>query len=116
MVTVSYHCPRCGAIAELERDAYLADKCVTAEPLEGWQYADAYEGSEVGRTPGDAGGERRDPRAFEDADGVVIVCGAAETAGEGCGEPYYLNFVKFDDGEEVDPGVPVEGPRFDFRV
>lgn len=97
MVIVSYHCPRCGAIAELERDPYLADKCVTADPLEGWQYGNAF-------------GE------FEDADGVVIVCGAAETEGEGCGEPYHLNFVKFDDGEEVDPRVPAGGVRFDFRV
>ena len=95
MVTVSYHCPRCGAVAELRRDAYLADKCVTEEPLEGWEYANAY---------GD----------YEAADGVVIVCGAAETDGEGCGEPYYLNFVRFEDGEEVDPGLSVDGPRFDF--
>lgn len=41
MVEVSYHCPRCGAVAELECDAYLADKCVTAGPLDGWEYADA---------------------------------------------------------------------------
>jgi len=95
MVTVSYHCPRCGAVAELERDAYLDDKCVTAEPLEGWTYADAYE-------------------AFEDADGVTVVCGAAETDGEGCGEPYYLSFVKFEAGEEVDPGLPFDEPNFDF--
>lgn len=96
MVAVSYHCPRCGAIAELERDAYLADKCVTPEPLDGWTYADAYDD-------------------FEDADGVVIVCGAAETDGEGCGEPYYLSFVRFVDGEEVEPEVPVDDVRFDFR-
>ena len=95
MVGVSYHCPRCGAVAELERDAYLDDKCVTAEPLDEWEYADAYED-------------------FDDADGVVIVCGAAETDGEGCGEPYYLNFVKFEGGEEVDPGLPSDEPNFDF--
>lgn len=95
MVTVSYHCPRCDAIAELQRDAYLDDKCVTADPLEGWEYADAYD-------------------TYEDADGVVIVCGAAETDGDGCGEPYYLNFVNFDDGEEIDPELPYDDPRFDF--
>jgi hypothetical protein len=95
MVTVSYHCPRCGAIAELERDAYLNDKCVTPDPLDGWEYADAY---------GD----------FEDEDGVVIVCGAAETEGEGCGEPYYLSFVKFDQGREVDTNINSADPNFDF--
>jgi hypothetical protein len=114
VVTVSYHCPRCGAVAELERDAYLADRCVTAEPLDGWEYADAWEDSESRRASGDASGERSDPRAFDDADGVVIVCGAAETDGEGCGEPYYLSFVKFEDGEAVDPGLPYDDPRFDF--
>jgi hypothetical protein len=97
MVTVSYHCPRCGAIAELERDAYLNDKCVTPEPLEGWEYADAYDD-------------------FEDngADGVVIVCGAAETDGEGCGEPYYLSFVKFEEGREVETNINSADPNFDF--
>lgn len=116
MVTVSYHCPRCGAIAELERGAYLADKCVTAEPLDGWEYANAYDGLAERRETDGAGAEPRDPPAYRDADGVVLVCGAAETEGEGCGEPYYLNFVKFDDGDEVDPGLPVEGARFDFRT
>lgn len=95
MVDVSYYCPRCGAVAELERDAYLDDKCVTPDPLEGWQYEDAYE-------------------EFEDGDGVVIVCGAEETDGEGCGEPYYLSFVKFENGEELDPRVPADDVRFDF--
>jgi hypothetical protein len=95
MVTVSYHCPRCGAIAELERDAYLNDTCVAADPLDGWEYADAY---------GD----------FEDEDGVVIVCGAAETDGEGCGEPYYLSFVKFEQGREVDTNINSADPSFDF--
>lgn len=114
MVTVSYHCPRCGAVAELERDAYLDDRCVTAEPLDGWTYADAYEEFEGRRASKDASGEQSEPRAFEGADGVVIVCGAAETDGEGCGEPYYLSFVRFEDGEEVDPDLPYDEPRFDF--
>jgi len=113
MTAVRYYCPRCGAIAALDREGYLADKCVTPEPLDGWEYAAPYDD-------------------FEDADGVEIVCGAAETDGEGCGEPYYLSFVKFEDGEEVDPAdrafVPPrvdgptiddpdegDGPRFDFE-
>ncbi len=58
-------------------------------------------------------GTERDP--YADADGVVIVCGAAETDGDGSGEPYYLSFVRFDDGREVEPAVPLEEVSFDFR-
>ena len=29
MVEVTYHCPYCGALTSLERDAYLDDKAVT---------------------------------------------------------------------------------------
>ena len=100
MTDVSYYCPRCGAVATLDREGYLADKCVTPDPLDGWEYAATYD-------------------EYEDADGVEVVCGAAETDGEGCGEVYYLNFVKFEDGEEIDPKdrafVPptVDGPRID---
>ena len=114
MTAVRYHCPRCGAIAALDREGYLADKCVTPDPLDGWEYADTY---------GD----------FESADGVAIVCGAGETDGEGCGEVYYLNFVRYEDGEPIEPrdrtdGLPSgpslsrsedgdddAGPRFDFE-
>ncbi|MFC4552831.1 MULTISPECIES: hypothetical protein [Halorussus] len=114
MTGVRYYCPRCGSVATLDRDAYLADKCVTPTPLEGWEYAAVYE-------------------EYERADGVEIVCGASETEGEGCGDVYYLSFVKYEDGDEVDPAersfVPPtvdgpsipsddsddDGPRFDFR-
>lgn len=82
MVSVRYHCPRCETIVTLERDAYLADKSVTPYPLEGWTYAGVDED-------------------FEDADGVRIVCGEGETDEAGCGEPYYLNFVRYEDGREV---------------
>ena len=111
-VPVRYYCPRCGAVATLDREGYLADKCVTPTPLDGWEYVAAYE-------------------EFEDADGVEIVCGGYETESDGCGEVYYLNFVKYEDGEEVDPSersfVPPaadgpsipdrddDGPRFDFN-
>ncbi|WP_435193873.1 hypothetical protein [Natronomonas sp. EA1] len=95
MVTVTYYCPRCEAIAELERDAYLADKCVTPDPLDGWEYANAYD-------------------ELEESEGVEIVCGASETRGEGCGQPYYLSFVKFHEGEEVDPRLPLSDVSFDF--
>ncbi|WP_276257784.1 hypothetical protein [Haloglomus litoreum] len=95
MVTVTYTCPRCDAVVELERDAYLADKSVTPDPLEGWEYAPAY-------------GE------FEAAAGVEIVCGASETRGEGCGRPFYLSFVRYEDGREVDPGRSLDEVSFDF--
>ncbi|WP_225741263.1 hypothetical protein [Halorussus halophilus] len=112
-VPVRYYCPRCGAVAALDREGYLSDKCVTPTPLDGWEYAAAYE-------------------EYEDVDGVEIVCGGYETEGEGCGEVYYLSFVKYEDGEEVDPkdrsfvpptvdgpSIPdheeEDGPRFDFK-
>ncbi|QLG26645.1 hypothetical protein HUG10_03410 [Halorarum halophilum] len=89
---VTYYCPHCGALAELERDAYLADKAVTPYPFEGWEYAAPDE-------------------AFEDADGVRFVCGEDGTlvpGEDGCGEPFYLSFVRFANGEELDPRVPSE--------
>ncbi len=123
MVAVSYHCPYCGAVTSLDRDGYLADRCVTKEPLDGWEYT----------APTDE---------FESADGVEIVClgdvevdsrpagdaggspgeGGAEDpdpGADGCGRTYYLSFVRYESGEEVEPDVPLEDypdrPRFDFR-
>ena len=89
-VPVRYQCPRCGAIATIERDAALADKAVTGSPIEGWEYA----------TPrGDV----------EDADGVRFVCGeGAHFEDGGCGEAFYLHFVRFEAGEEIEPPVPGE--------
>ncbi|NHN40978.1 hypothetical protein G9C85_04915 [Halorubellus sp. JP-L1] len=121
MVWVTYHCPYCGAVTGVERDAYLNDKCVTREPLDGWTYAsttdddveaadgiefvclgdgadpDAVESSE---SPPDAsGGGANDPRPDED----------------GCGRTFYLSFVRYEDGEEVEHRTPdVDRPRFDF--
>lgn len=100
---VTYYCPHCGTYVELQREGYLADKSVTPYPLAGWEYAAPDE-------------------AFEDADGVRFVCGEdtdasrtispgdadadGESASEseedpGCGEPFYLSFVRYEDGEEV---------------
>ncbi|MFC3958057.1 hypothetical protein [Halovivax cerinus] len=83
-VPVRYYCPRCKTIVTLQRAGRLADKSVTPVPLEGWSYADI---------DGD----------YEPADGVRIVCGESQTDGEGCGEPYYLNFVRFEAGREIEP-------------
>ncbi|WP_224268773.1 hypothetical protein [Haloprofundus salinisoli] len=114
--TVTYYCPHCETLIELERDEYLADKTVTPYPLEGWEYA----------TPDDA---------YENADGVKLVCGESdapsvtfrpkgwipgdgsddgdedtegpeESGGDGrigCGRTFYLSYVKYADGEELDP-------------
>ena len=116
--TVTYYCPRCGTLAGLERDGYLDDKSVTPYPFEGWSYV----------TP---------EASFDDADGVRFVCGEdavvsweasptgekgvagadtepdADTDGTddtdlGCGEPFYLSFVRFENGQEVDPRAPNE--------
>lgn len=92
---VSYYCPHCEALVELERDGYLADKAVTPFPFEGWSYV----------TPDEP---------FEDVDGVdgvEFTCGADGTLQpdqEGCGESFYLSFVKFENGREIDPRKPSE--------
>lgn len=108
MVTVTYTCPRCDAVVELERGAYLADRAVTPEPLDGWEYAPAYETFEAGTAP-----ETTDGDAV-DADGVEFVCGASETRGEGCGRPFYLSFVRHEDGAPADTGVRSVDASFDF--
>ena len=96
MVEVTYYCPHCGALTGIERDAYLADKCVTTDPLDGWEYAD---------TTGD----------YEDADGIEFVCIAdADEEEDGCGRTFYLSYVKYDQGREVEPSVPSTGPSFGF--
>lgn len=94
-VPVRYVCPRCDAVVTLRREGYLADKAVTPYPLEGWTYA-------------------RPEDAYEDADGVRFVCGAGECfAADGCGEPFYLSFVRYEDGKEVDPRHPPERVAID---
>jgi hypothetical protein len=120
MVEVSYHCPYCGAVTAVEREGYLHDKCVTREPLDGWEYAG---------TTGD----------FESADGIQFVClgtGDGETERseqspngrteggandpnpekDGCGRTYYLSFLRYEDGQELEHRTPnIDRPRFDFR-
>lgn len=102
---VSYYCPHCGAVFELDREGYLSDKSVTPYPLVGWEYADPDE-------------------EFESADGVRLVCGEGDVGATGvrwtgdrsdaddvedpdlespCGREFYLSFVRFVDGEEVEP-------------
>lgn len=96
---VTYYCPHCGTLVELEREGYLSDKAVTPYPFEGWEYVAPDEEFEDGA-----------------ADGVAFVCGespppeggvATDAAGatdtDGCGERFYLSFVKFENGREIDP-------------
>ena len=108
---VTYYCPHCGTLVELERDGYLADKSVTPYPLDGWSYL----------TP-------TEPFEGDDADGVRFVCGESAEVdwdphdgvrgsdvggddpyrepsadGDGCGEPFYLSFVRYEEGREIDP-------------
>ncbi len=121
---VTYYCPHCGTLVELERDGYLADKSVTPYPLEGWTYVAPAEPFEDER----------------DVDGVRFVCGESDGVvwdphdgvrgtdvggkidGEegdgdggrlrdddpGCGEPFYLSFVRYDEGREIDPRAESE--------
>ncbi|SFR60500.1 hypothetical protein [Halogeometricum limi] len=102
---VSYYCPHCGAVVELARDGYLSDKSVTPYPLVGWAYADPDESFEDGA-----------------ADGVHLVCGESEADGlrwtgdvseaddvdephldSPCGREFYLSFVRYENGREVEP-------------
>ena len=90
---VTYYCPRCETVVELRREGYLADKSVTPYPLKGWNYV-----------PVEA------DYAADDADGVRFVCGsdgsARDPEADGCGEPFYLSFVRpgtTEAGMAVDP-------------
>lgn len=90
---VTYYCPHCGTLIELERDGYLSDKAVTPYPFEGWEYVAPDEPFEDGA-----------------ADGVAFVCGEDPSPvgedpedADGCGKRFYLSFVKFEEGREVDP-------------
>lgn len=78
---VTYHCPHCETVVELERDGYLADKSVTPYPREGWTYVSVEEDYEA-----------------EDADGVRFVCGAdgstRDPDAEGCSREFYLSFLR----------------------
>ena len=90
---VRYYCPHCETVVAIEREGYLADKTVTPYPLEGWSYvaAEAFVDPE---------------EDVEPADGVRFVCGdssGVDWEGEGCGEAFYLSFVRFEDGVEVEP-------------
>jgi len=168
MVTVSYHCPYCGAVTTLDRDAYLEDRCVTREPLAGWEYAattDDYESADgvefvcIGDAPGegsdaaadrpagDAPGKARDAAADRpagDAPGEGSDAAADRPAGDapgegsapaagpptgasdgedgpdpaaaGCGRTFYLSFVKFEVGSELEPpgGSLEDEPSFEF--
>jgi len=92
---VTYYCPHCEALVELDREGYLDDKAVTPYPFEGWHYV----------TPDEPFEDE------DDVDGVVFTCGEDGTLRDGetgCGEQFYLSFVKFENGRELDPRQPSE--------
>jgi hypothetical protein len=139
---VTYYCPHCGTLVELDRDGYLADKSVTPYPLEGWRYVAPTEpfedGDERGAGAGgaDSAGEADSADEADGAggvDGVRFVCGESDgvvwdphdgvrgtdiggdepsrrpdTDAVGCGEPFYLSFVRFEAGREIDPRAETE--------
>jgi hypothetical protein len=89
---VRYHCPRCETVVTLSREGYLDDRAVTPYPFEGWDYV----------TPDEP---------FDGADGVRFECGrsgGADWDGDGCGDPFYLSFVRHEGGEPVEPRRPAE--------
>jgi hypothetical protein len=128
VVEVTYHCPYCGALTSLERDAYMRDKSITEKPLDGWAYASTTDDFEDSEARGASGSEERSssgnrPQAGDsrtesgDADGIEMVCIAdADDYLDGCGRVFYLNFVRFRDGSEVEPdGRWLEDePNFEF--
>lgn len=99
MVEVTDSCPTCEALTSLERDGYLANKSVTVDPLDGYTSA-----STTGND--------------ENEDGVEFVCigDADDDPNAGCGRTFYLNFVTFENGREVqsDGRWLEDDSRFDF--
>jgi hypothetical protein len=127
---VTYYCPHCGTLVALEREGYLADKSVTPYPLEGWTYAAPTEPFDAEADASVDGGDSEGP---PDADGVRFVCGESDGVdwdphdgvrgtdvggdepsrepdadGDGCGEPFYLSFVRYEEGREIDPRAETE--------
>ena len=130
---VTYYCPHCGTLVELERDGYLADKSVTPYPLDGWTYVapaepfedaadvdgvrfvcgesdgvvwdphDGVRGTDVGGEVSDGGQTGEGAGSAGDGDD-----GAADGEDPGCGEPFYLSFVRYDEGREIDPRAESE--------
>ncbi|WP_423997776.1 hypothetical protein [Halorubrum trapanicum] len=129
---VTYYCPHCGTLVAIEREGYLADKSVTPYPLEGWTYVAPTEPFDAEAGEGREDDEGADSDAV-DADGVRFVCGESDgvdwdphdgvrgtdvggeepyrepdAEGVGCGEPFYLSFVRYEEGREIDPRAESE--------
>ncbi|QAU11857.1 hypothetical protein EKH57_03300 [Halorubrum sp. BOL3-1] len=134
---VTYYCPHCGTLVALEREGYLADKSVTPYPLGGWTYVAPTEPFDAESGDGDGHAEGGDGDAA-DADGVRFVCGESDgvewdprdgvrgddvggdepyrepdAEGVGCGEAFYLSFVRYDEGREIDPDAETEFTEID---
>jgi hypothetical protein len=78
---VTYYCPHCETVAELQREGYLDDKSVTPYPRDGWSYVSVEEDYEA-----------------ESTDGVQFRCGEDGSSRDpdagGCGRAFYLSFVR----------------------
>lgn len=84
---VRYRCPECDTIGEIQRSGYLADRSVTPYPLEGWSYVSPDE-----------------DYAADGVDGIRFICGKDASVvwqASGCGNPFYLSFVRYEAGERV---------------
>ncbi|GAB7090425.1 hypothetical protein JCM18237_06960 [Halorubrum luteum] len=127
---VTYYCPHCETLVAVEREGYLADKAVTPYPLAGWSYVEPTEPFDDDTTAvdgvrfvcGDSDGvEWRPSQATQqNSDGMPKQvepdqpdtgrsepsqpdAERSDTDRLGCGEPFYLSFVRYEDGREVDP-------------
>ncbi len=140
---VTYHCPACETVVEVEREGYLSDKAVTPYPFEGWRYVEPtapFENDEAdgvrfvcGESDGVVWAPRTGPGVDEDGDDVDS--GGREDGGNaaadrhpaadgpsrertnpaatgddetGCGKAFYLSFVRYEEGREIDPRPETE--------
>ncbi|WP_129116383.1 hypothetical protein [Halegenticoccus tardaugens] len=130
--TVTYHCPHCGTLVGLERDEYLADKAVTPFPFEEWEYAtpqenyeeadgvkfvcgkgEAANAAEIGKDEAVTTAEVGEDETTSVVEVDENDSPTEEGADGGCGRAFYLSFVKFEGGEEVDPRKPAEFVEID---
>ena len=119
---------RDGYLADKSVTPYPLEGWTYVAPTEPFEDADGDGSAADDRSPdGDDGAERGDS-VGDDVDGVRFVCGESDGVewdphdgvrgtdvggdepyrdpdpdGVGCGEPFYLSFVRYEDGREVDP-------------
>ncbi|PSP68177.1 hypothetical protein BRC85_03270 [Halobacteriales archaeon QS_1_69_70] len=90
--------PRCGAVADLDREPFPRGECVTPDPVESQTCPPDHEAVDL-----DVSWDGADP----EAEGVEFGCATAVTDDEGRGQRQDLSVVHVEAGQEVDPAVPV---------